>query len=277
MYNRAKVSELFCLSIERIKKKYKSKYTIKLHAVVSEEASKNVCVKYGATFTECENFPIGNKWNAGLLDALNRFDFDYVLIMGDDDIMSNDLLRMYSPYIRRGEDYFGVNSIYFYSPSMESALSFEYKDKGNKLMGCGRMISRKAITKAGYQIMIEPTKNFCYYGISFIGGQPKTIPLYQAEYLQKMNFVKIISNCAFQLWSANQNNGLDMQSEMNLLFNGFPPLLIETDKPLITDVKTEQNIWKFTHFIKTSKAVDNINTVTEFWSRAEKDFVQVLR
>ena len=39
---------------------------------------------------------------------------------------------------------------------------------------------------------------------------------------------------------------------MNLLFSGVSPICIETDKPLMVDLKTEFNIWKFDIYNKLS-------------------------
>src|SRR5690348_12187746 len=108
MFNRPVVSELFLQSIARVKAHVSSHFDIDIFAVVSGVDSEAVCRSYGINHLEHENQPLGKKWNAGMQKLLSEnVEFDYAMIMGDDDIMSNALLDIYKRPIKEGKHYFG--------------------------------------------------------------------------------------------------------------------------------------------------------------------------
>ncbi len=95
MYGRPLVSELFALQLERLKKFGGKIFSIDCLAAVSESASEDVCKKYSIDYQYIKNEPLSNKWNAITEYAVRHRTFDYILMLGDDDIISNKLLQEY--------------------------------------------------------------------------------------------------------------------------------------------------------------------------------------
>lgn len=108
-------------------------------AAISEESYIPMCEEYGINWVMVQNRPVGNKWNAGMGEALKK-DWDYVMILGSDDIVSDSLLDLYKPYM--GKYYmFGVDSCYFYHKGTIKYLR-NYKDSLQMSVGAGRMLYR---------------------------------------------------------------------------------------------------------------------------------------
>ena len=249
MWERHEIANIFSIGIKRFIDDAPNGIECEVLAVCSTKESIELCKKHEFNYIEADNKPLGKKWNKGLNYAINKLDFDYVLIMGDDDLISSEAWNYYEPYLNANIDYFGFNSIYFYSVKTKDCLMFEYKEKyKHKLIGCGRMISRKAIVKAGYYTRITPLIN---HGL-MKKDVTIDVPTFQAVYLIGMGKAKLVQDIGFHLWNNTQNTGLDNESEMNLLFSGVSPICIETDKPLMVDLKTEFNIWKFDIYNKLS-------------------------
>lgn len=253
MWERHQIANIFSIGIKRFINDAPNGIECEVLAVCSTKEAVELCKKHEFHYIEADNKPLGKKWNKGLNYAINNLKFDYVLIMGDDDLISSEAWNYYEPYLNANIDYFGFNSIYFYDTIGKSCLEFQYKEKyEHKLIGCGRMISRKAIVKAGYYTRVNMQ-------VSHALMKKNTtidIPTFQAIYLIGMNKSKLVQDIGFHLWNNVQNTGLDNESEMNLLMIGVTPISIKTDKPLMVDLKTEFNIWKFDTYNKLSVQSD---------------------
>ncbi len=111
-------------------------------AAISEESYIEMCEQYGINWVMVQNRPVGNKWNVGMEEALKK-DWDYVMILGSDDIVSDYLLELYKPLM--GKYYmFGVDSCYFYHKGTIKKFS-GYADKLNMSVGAGRMLHRSLV------------------------------------------------------------------------------------------------------------------------------------
>jgi hypothetical protein len=94
-----------------------------------------------------DNTPLGKKKNYGLKEASN-FKWDYMIEIGSDDIVTDDLLDQYIEYYDK-YDAFGVQDICY----VES-VNLECRRFNSKLStyGAGRIISRKAIEKMQWKL-----------------------------------------------------------------------------------------------------------------------------
>ena len=77
----------------------------------------------------------------------------------------------------------------------------------------------------------------------------------------------------FRLWKPELMTGLDHFSEMGLLLNGYEPVPLPLARPLITDVKTERNIWNFEHLRARGTAV-KVREATSFFTREESRYIK---
>jgi hypothetical protein len=69
---------------------------------------------------------------------------------------------------------------------------------------------------------------------------------------------------------------MDSESETNMVLNNYMPIVIPTDRPLITDVKSDKNIWKFEDFEKFGDVVEASDAM-HFWSDEEREYYVKLK
>ncbi len=269
MHRRPLISELFCMSMQRLQRDNPD-VELLLYAVVSEDKqSEDVCQKYGWLSYTYKNLPLGNKWNTGLSWATAHADFDYVMIMGSDDIMSSELLKKIISYRYMSRtDYFGVQSLFFLSVEKSEAVQFFYPNQ--KLVGCCRFISKRAINHAALQVRVVMEKDFLTYkknSVYFISA-------HKAEYLRSVKHATIIGIPEFRLWNPELNQGLDMSSELTLVNEGFFPRVLRTHTPMVTDVKTD-NINPY-EYVRGAGEQVSVQNATAFFSDNEKDVLRLM-
>lgn len=268
MHERAAISELFCMSAIRLQEACRKKYNLTIVSLVSDQQSEALCRRYGIDMIFTCPAPLGRKMNTGIALLLQSYTFDYLLKIDDDDVFSSNLLHVYEPYIRKGLPLFGVKQVYFLDSHHHKALLYKYPYKVAKLFGCGKMISRTALERTGWQTTIRPRNNYRHLGVQLFTGQPATLPHYQAHYLVEMNYAEKLSGPKFNLFNDDQTRSLDFVSEMNFVLNGYEPVEVETPLPLFTDVKSSVNIWRFADYQNQGTPV-SMGEATAFWSTDE--------
>lgn len=246
MFNRPQISDLFLTNMEKVKQYISLWAELDIFACVTGADSAQVCRDHGVTFFEHENEPLGLKWNAGMERAIKYNDFDYVMIMGDDDLMNPHLMDLYQPLMQEGVHYFGVGSIYFYSALQNKAIEFSY-NQPDKLIGCCRMISREALTTTGFMVEVQARRDIRSFNM--IKNQKYSIPAHIANYLSALRLVYMGGKPYFNLWDQYANKGLDNASELALISAGYYPVKVKTPYVMVTDIKSGQNIWKYEHLL----------------------------
>lgn len=193
VWKRPEITEMCFAGIERLKTH--PDFDIDALAVISEESMIPLCEKYGVHYVEHENSPLGKKKNFGL-QAARYFKFDFLMEIGSDDLVLNELLDVYKKFMVK-YDFFGVRDAAFICSETGACR----RVIGPTKYGAGRMISRAALDKID-----------------------------------------------FKLWKDNIERGLDNRSEVEMHKVGFrywqiPP----SEMPLVVDVKSDVNLWKFDH------------------------------
>jgi hypothetical protein len=145
VWRRPEITELCFMGIERMKKH--SAYNIEAFAVISEPGMIQLCNKYGIKWFMTDNYPLGKKKNTGLR-AAERFDFDYLMEIGSDDLITNDLLTQYLDYFGK-YDFFGITDA-AYIESETGACRRLTTDKST--YGAGRIISRKILNQMNWTL-----------------------------------------------------------------------------------------------------------------------------
>lgn len=273
MHDRPKVSELFAMNVQRIRETLTDKVTIFCHAVITAQSKehRDICDKYSLSYSLASNKTLGAKFNAGLEAALDKFDFNYLMIMGDDDIMSPDLVTEYLPYMEMGVKHFGLRSIYMLDAYDGKALKFTTDYPTNKIVGCGRMIRKDALLDACFKVSVEVNITFDFAGITMHKGSKALLNLKQAKHLAQMGLVTIIENGIIRLWQGPINEGLDRSVELAMLAIGETPKVALLDRPpLIVDIKTKSNIWAYKHFEERGFDSVPLEEATSFLSNAER-------
>lgn len=108
---------------------------------ISEESMISLCDEYGFDYVMVSNNLLGRKWNYGLRKA-KEHNFDYLMILGSDNIVSDCLIDKYMKH--EGVDMIGVKDLYIFDSVSKKTKHFEgYSDEMS--IGAGRLISRKVI------------------------------------------------------------------------------------------------------------------------------------
>lgn len=131
-------------------------------ALVSDEENKRMAMKNAFKTIVTQNNPLGLKWQTGV-EALRSLDFDYLLIVGSDDITSHKAIRLYERMVEEGgHEYIGF----------EDAIAMDFRTKRfrhfkgytnhrlGESIGANRLVSKKLLEKIDYRVF--PTDRHKY-------------------------------------------------------------------------------------------------------------------
>ena len=88
----------------------------------------------------------GTKMNIGVKEAL-EYDFDYMMNLGSDDIITKKLLDIYKPFMQDGRSMFGSTKVAFIDSIGKEIKHFDY----GILIGAGRMIKKSVLKECVYK------------------------------------------------------------------------------------------------------------------------------
>lgn len=88
------------------------------------------------------NEELGKKHNAGISKAL-ELNPDYIMNLGSDDFLHENIFELYKPYIEKKLDIIGLNELYFFRYP-DNCLFFKYYNKFEAI-GAGRLIRAEKI------------------------------------------------------------------------------------------------------------------------------------
>lgn len=142
VWKRPKITELCFLGIERLKEH--PDYDIETLAVISEYEMITLCEKYNVHYVFHDNNPLGKKKNFGLQEA-KKFNFDYLMEIGSDDLILSELLDTYKSI---NHDFFGIRDIVY----LNSETGECRRKIGSSTYGAGRMMSRKLLEKVNFRL-----------------------------------------------------------------------------------------------------------------------------
>jgi len=142
VWKRPYITEICFNGIKRLKEH--PDYDVQALAVISEEEMIPLCEQYGINWVMYKNEPLGEKKNYGLQKA-KEFDFDYLLEIGSDDLITNELLTYYKGFLDYG--FFGVKDVAYIDSADGSCRRLQSKST----YGAGRMISRQNLEKLNFK------------------------------------------------------------------------------------------------------------------------------
>ena len=146
VWRRPKITELCFAGIERLRRSF----NIEALAVISEESMIPLCEKYGVMWVMHSNDWLGKKKNYGLQKA-KEIDFDYLMEIGSDDLVLNELIEDYIENYVGKYDFFGVSDCLWVDTLFGSARRIQ----STATYGAGRMISRKALEEVGWKMWTD--------------------------------------------------------------------------------------------------------------------------
>ena len=96
--------------------------------------------------TKKPNNPVGLKFSRGLKEAL-ALDWDYIMILGSDDVISPELFGYYLPLIEDKVPYFGTEEVCIVDYATQRAKTFKVPPNSIAgVAGPGRMVSREIVS-----------------------------------------------------------------------------------------------------------------------------------
>lgn len=129
----------------------KSMGRMQLLAVGSEgHTSRSLCEANGWQYIERPNSPLSHKWSA-LTEHAKSLDFDFLIIVGSDDLLSMSLIRHYDRVYSGESNYMlGLEDLYFYRMINKRCYHFPGYPSLHTI-GAGRCISRKILERINWK------------------------------------------------------------------------------------------------------------------------------
>jgi hypothetical protein len=146
LWKRPQITELCFKGLNRLRQH--PDFDIQVLAVASEPGMLHLCEKYNVMCVTHSNEPLGKKKNFGL-QAARGLQFDYLLEIGSDTLILNELLDQYvlSGFIG-SEHFFGVADCAFIDSESQACR----RTGKASTYGGGRMISRAALEAMEFKI-----------------------------------------------------------------------------------------------------------------------------
>ena len=241
-YKRLPVLKIFLDGLERIKRENKDIKFLPF-AVYTGKAEGDLLKKYKIRSLKFPNKYLGRKKNAGLKELM-KLEWDYLLELGSDDLISSNLIKLYKPYWKAGENCFGVNSCYFVESSTGRVAYWSH----DYAIGAGRCIKRTVFNGFNERVKVR----YLHSISGDVKGGKGKVAYFTKSVVDRMGknveILEVQKN-PFGLWSDKRQIALDADSSFRLGVNGFHVKVIETGKEvLVIDIKSGENIHDFTAF-----------------------------
>lgn len=208
--------------------------------VGSEPDHKKLATKYKFQYCEYEN-KLGAKLNYALSVAL-KSEWDYLMQIGSDDIIHPDLFQEYKKYY--GLPVFGIDKCYMHEHATGETKLFSYNREA--ILGAGRMISRHAIEQSSICFEVKPFIQLSDGTNNYHRNRVAKVPASIAKSWVKSGHAEMVNeSITVQLWDPNAMRSMDSYSQKQLTLHGFNFTVMETEKVLLCDIKSEVNIVKF--------------------------------
>lgn len=148
-WGRWEVTRIHCKNMVQFMKS--CPYPIEYLAIISPgdpDYNENLEQAWSFGFTVCEfrNIPVSMKQNAGIDFAIEKFNPDYMMNMGSDDLCDGSIWPVYKPLIDNNERFFGIDSAHAINYYTKEAI---YLDLYNDMHPVGglRMIRMDCIER----------------------------------------------------------------------------------------------------------------------------------
>lgn len=218
---------------------------------------KNKFLTEACNVVKVPNEPLTEKHNAGLRAAINEKDWDYLLQLGSDDLVSEDYVSLLSNLEMRSDCVYGVNNMYFYNLHTLKMQEFTYAK--DIVLGAGRVIPRALLERCkGKKVRFRRP----YYG-----HLPNDEEYYVGERLSQIldrNIGVLVSGAKSKLilWSNRANRGLDRESAKTLEAAGMVKQISLDEhftQPQIIDCKTRESLTPWSRITGREMHIDEIN------------------
>lgn len=147
VWKRPEVTDLTYSGLDRVQAIFKEEgIDSEVLVVSSEDYHTKKAQDRGYRVIEVENFPVGNKMNLGMQEAL-KYEWDYLMEMGSNNLLSNLYIRAFIAACKENFACFGSGKFYALQPDKKRVRVFNVK-KRNGFGGVGRGFRRDVIEAA---------------------------------------------------------------------------------------------------------------------------------
>ncbi len=158
VWRRPELTRIVLSYYSGLKKELSGKIQLELLAVGSEgDASRKLCEDCGFDYFEYANQPLSAKWEYGI-NRCADYDPDGVIIVGSDDLISQNLIEFYDSQLKNNMVFCGLKDGYFFDVSQESLILWTGYSlqtdptRVGETIGMGRCLSRVLLDKLGFSI-----------------------------------------------------------------------------------------------------------------------------
>lgn len=156
VWGRPEVTKLYIKGIKLSQSKLKDVYNFKNIVVDSDESNKELFIDdTNFIYFNHQNLPVSNKWNFALSQCRN-LEFDYILMMGSDDIISDSVLLKYKDFMDLNYEYIGLTDLFVYN-TIDNKFYYwagygVYSGRYGESLGLGRCIHKNIINNFNYKL-----------------------------------------------------------------------------------------------------------------------------
>ena len=159
VWGRPEVTEYYIKGLKITQNKLKNVFNF-INIIVDSDESNLSLFKNDKTFNyyNYPNQPVSNKWNFAL-SKCRDFEYDYVLMMGSDDLISPEVLHKYKDFIDSEYEYIGLTDLFVYNTLTEKFYYWSgYKinsGRHGESLGLGRCIRKNIVEYFNYKLWSE--------------------------------------------------------------------------------------------------------------------------
>lgn len=144
VWKRPEVTDLTYLGLDRVQNILKEEgIDSDVLVISSEDYHTEKAKNRGYKVIEVENFPVGNKMNLGMQEAL-KYEWDYLMEMGSNNLLSNMYIRAFAAACKEGFKCFGSGKFYALQEDKSRVRVFNIKGRGT-FGGVGRGFKREIL------------------------------------------------------------------------------------------------------------------------------------
>lgn len=238
-WRRPEITEICFMGIRRLKEA--SDFQIDTMCVISEESMIPLCEEYDIDYCFYKNKPLGEKKNFGLNQAMLK-SWDYMMEIGSDDVLKNEILDAYKPYFEKGERFFGIKDFLYINSEDGNCRRL----KSDTTYGAARCVSRKVLESVAYGVDVVAKEDMIVHGVGALPrGKKGFLKISIAKEMEALGRVEIVGQPRYRLWRDDLNQSLDNNSTMFLMKNVVGHITVPTENALGIDIKSRENIWAF--------------------------------
>jgi len=229
-----------------------------------DKESAALCDEFGVRYIPFENKPLGAKWNAAINLALSLVP-DYIVITGDDDLISTKYFDLLKSRVGNWSMNFGVWTAYV----LEKKRCGMFKHKERRPIGSGTCLDAVELKELVSYLPFEWHRSA--KGSEF--DRKPILSWHLAHHLEKLLYGKISGPSQVRLFPDQINSALDFNRDIILADRGIIIETIETEEPLIVCIKSGKNIWDLQSMYMHSQAKEaNFDTAFSMLDKEEQEY-----